>query len=141
MENSMNDNKTQGRSNTQQNTGTTSQKSDGRLEAKIAGILLLLASLISNLAEDDNLFVLASLISLTAGILTYKAANLEAEAQQIAPGVTTFANKLKIIGSTVSIGVTLILLWALLIEISLRQQGITFPQATAAGTTGTFIVS
>jgi hypothetical protein len=140
MEYSANNHKKNDKGGTQQNSSITSQKSDGKFEAKIASILFLLSSLISNITEDDNLFVLSSLISLTAGILLLKAAHLEAEAQQIAPGVTTFANKLKIIGSSVSIIVTLILLWALLIEISLKQQGITFPQATAAGTTGAFSV-
>lgn len=140
MEYSLSTNNNNNIRNTQQNITTNQSMNDGRFEAKIAGILLLLASLTSNLAQSDNFFVLASLTSLAANLLLNKAAFLEAKAQQIAPGVTTFANKLKIIGSTVSIGVVLLFLWALLIEISLKQQGITFPQPTAAGTTGAFQV-
>lgn len=127
-------------SSSQQNISSITPASDGKFEAKIAAILLLLASLITNLAESDNLFVLATLMALVANLLLNKAARLEARTQQIAPGVTTFANNLKLVGSTISIGVVLILLWALLIEVSLKQQGVSFPTATQAGTSGAFLV-
>jgi hypothetical protein len=109
--------------------------------AKLASQLTLISSTISNYTDDDNLFILASIIGLIAGILINKAAFLEAEAQQIAPGVTTFANRLKIIGTTVSLASSLILFWALLIEVSLRSQGVRFgTSASLAGSTGALMV-
>jgi hypothetical protein len=140
MEDSIKSDTNQNNGNTQRNGSSSTQTSDGKAEARIAGILLLLASLISNLTESDDLFVFASVTGLVANLLLYKAAHLEARAQQIAPGVTTFANRLKIIGSSVSVGVTLILLWALLIEVSLKQQGVSFAASTQAGQSGAFLV-
>lgn len=140
MEYSSVNNKKQNDSSKRQEETASSQGEDGKFEARIASILLLIASLINNVTEDDNLFVLAAVIGLIAVILLYKAALLEARAQQIAPGVTTFANRLKILGSTASILVNLILFWALLIEVQLRREGVSFPRATASGTAGAFLV-
>lgn len=112
----------------------------GTAEADTASVLLLISSIIVNFVEGDEFLVIASVISLTAGFLTIRAARLEAEEQQIAPGVTTFANGLKLIGSHVGVGVSLIFLWALLIEISLKQPVGIAVEPTFAGATGAFLV-
>lgn len=112
----------------------------GTAEARLAGRLLLTATIIINVMEGDTFFVLASLISLTAGILTIRAAELEAVEQQIAPGVTTFANGLKLIGSYTSLFVSIILLWALLIEVSIKQATQTAATPTLAGELGAFMI-
>ncbi|HYE83602.1 MAG TPA: hypothetical protein VEG39_15725 [Clostridia bacterium] len=116
------------------------QEKAGTVEAMLAGRLLLISSIIVNIIEGDNFLILASMISIAAGFLTIKAAKLEAVEQQIAPGVTTFANGLKLIGSHVGIAVSLILFWALLIEVSLRQPVGIAAGPTFAGSTGAFMV-
>lgn len=88
----------------------------------LANRLLLLGFAIINSTKDDNLLVLASFINLFAGFLLRKAIFVEADAQQIAPGVTTQANQLKIVGSALSLIGSIILVTALLIEVSIRQQ-------------------
>ena len=112
----------------------------GDNEAQLASRLLLIASIIVNVIEGDTFLIIASVLSITAGLLTIKASRLEAEAQQIAPGVTTFANGLKLIGSHASIIVSLILFWALLIEVSIRQTSAVAAQPTLAGSLGAFLV-
>jgi hypothetical protein len=112
----------------------------GTEEANLASRLLLISSIIANVIEGDNFLILASLLSIAAGLLTIKAAKLEAVEQQIAPGVTTFANGLKLIGSHASIIVSLIFFWALLIEISIRQETIISAQPISAGSLGAFMV-
>jgi hypothetical protein len=112
----------------------------GTEEADLASRLLLISSIIVNVIEGDNFLILASLLSIAAGLLTIKAAKLEAVEQQIAPGVTTFANGLKLIGSHASIIVSLILFWALLIEVSIRQATTSAAQPTLAGSLGAFLV-
>lgn len=121
-------------------TAPVQRERAGTEEANLASRLLLISSIIVNVIEGDNFLVLASLISITAGILTIKAAKLEAVEQQIAPGVTTFANGLKLIGSHLSIVVSLILLWALLIEISIKQTSRVAVGPTLAGSLGAFRV-
>lgn len=112
----------------------------GTAEAKLAGRMLLTSSIIVNVLEGDTFLILASVLSVIAGILTIKAARLEAEEQQIAPGVTTFANGLKLIGSYTGLFVSVILLWALLIEISIKQTTELSAQPGMAGTLGAFLV-
>ncbi len=112
----------------------------GTAEATLASRLLLTASIIVNVLEGDNFLIIASVLSITAGFLTIKAAKLEAVEQQIAPGVTTFANGLKLIGSHTGIFVSIILFWALLIEISIKQATPVAAQPVLAGTTGAFLV-
>ncbi|MDF2678334.1 MAG: hypothetical protein K0Q97_2684 [Bacillota bacterium] len=104
--------------------------------ADFASIILLFSSAIVNTTEEDILLVFASVISLYAGALLIKAAYLEADAQQIAPGVTTTANKLKIIGTTGSLIFSLILFAALLIEVSVKQQATISGQSPISGTVG-----
>jgi hypothetical protein len=126
--------------NTNTNNGQNQAISYQTLAEK-ASKLILTSAVINNYTDDDNLFILAAIIGLAAGVLINKAAFLEAEAQQIAPGVTTFANKLKIIGTTISLASSLILFWALLIEVSLRSQGIRFGTSSSlAGSTGSLRV-
>ncbi len=99
----------------------------------LASELILISSIINNVntatAKQDNLYVVAASIGLLASYLTKIAAFQEANEQQIAPGVTTFANELKIISSSIGLLSGLIGYWALLIEVSLRAQGIQAPQA------------
>lgn len=106
--------------------------------ADLASLILLFSSIIVNTTKKDALLIFASVISLYAGILLIKSAYLEAEAQQIAPGVTTTANKLKIIGTTGSLIFSLILFAALLIEVSIKQQSTVAGQSPISGTVGTF---
>jgi hypothetical protein len=112
----------------------------GTAEANLAGRLLLTASIIVNVIGGDTFLILASVLSITAGFLTVKAAKLEAVEQQIAPGVTTFANGLKLIGSHTSVFVSLILFLALLIETSLKQPSRVAAEPTLAGNIGAFLV-
>ncbi|MHB1393657.1 MAG: hypothetical protein ACYCYE_11415 [Clostridia bacterium] len=113
----------------------------GTPEATLASRILLLASLIVNTIKQDNMLVLASIMNLIALLLIRRAAVLEAEEQQIAPGVTTFANNLKLIATPLSITASVLLLWSLLIEVSLKQPivGVS-PAPTAAGSAGAFLV-
>jgi hypothetical protein len=112
----------------------------GTEEADLASRLLLISAIIVNVIEGDNFLILASILNIAAGLLTIKAAKLEAVEQQIAPGVTTFANGLKLIGSHASIIVSLIFFWALLIEVSIRQATAVAVQPTLAGSLGVFMV-
>lgn len=96
--------------------------SGGREEATLAARLLLISVSIVNITKEDQALILASLINIIANINLIKSAFLEAQAQQISPGVITFANNLKIIGSIGAICVTLTFFLALLTEISIRTQ-------------------
>ncbi|MBC2582403.1 hypothetical protein [Clostridium sp. DJ247] len=113
----------------------------GKEEATLASRLFLIATLIVNTTEEDNLLVFAGILNIIANINVVKAAFLEAKAQQIAPGVTTYANTLKIIGGSGALVVSLIFFIALLIEVSVRQR-VTGTSAvpTAAGALGAFNV-
>jgi len=112
----------------------------GDIEVKIAGRLLLIASIIVNVVEGDTFLVIGSVLNIIAGLFTIKAARLEAVDQQIAPGVTTFANGLKLIGSHTSLIISLLLFWALLIEINAGQPVGTAAKPTLAGQLGAFMV-
>lgn len=116
------------------------QEKAGTAEANLASRLLLVASIIVNVIRTDNILVLAAVLNLTAGFLTIKAAHLEAEEQQIAPGVTTFANGLKLIGSHIGLFVSIVFFLALLIEINLKQVEPTPAEPTFAGALGSFMV-
>jgi hypothetical protein len=102
----------------------------------LASKLILISSIINNVntatAKQDDLYVVAATIGLIASYLSKTAALQEANEQQIAPGVTTFANELKIISSSIGLISGLIAYWALLIEVSLRAQGISAPQTPGA---------
>lgn len=108
-----------------------------------ASKLVLLSSLINNIntatVKKDDIYVIASTIGLTASYLSQIAALQEAMEQQIAPGITTFANELKIISSSLGFLSGVIAYWALLIEVSLRAQGIQAPQTSV--TTGNTTVT
>lgn len=105
--------------------------------AALASILVLISSLINNFnrvtAKRDSIYVVAASIGLYASYLSKIAAFQEANEQQIAPGVTTFANELKIISSSIALVSGILSYWALLIEVSLRAQGISAPQTPASG--------
>lgn len=121
-------------------SGPVQQERAGTAEARLAGRLLLISSIIVNVIKGDNFLILASVISLAAGLLTVRAAELEAVEQQIAPGVTTFANGLKLIGSYTNVFVSIILLVALLIEVSVKQATAVATQPQMAGATGAFLI-
>lgn len=113
----------------------------GTPEANVASRLFLFGSLIVNTMKQDNMLVLASSLNLIALLLVRRAAVLEAEEQQIAPGVTTFANNLKLIATPLSITASALLLWALLIEIALKQPVIGVAAApVGAGAAGAVLV-
>lgn len=118
----------------------TQPEKAGTEEAELASRLLLISSIIVNVLDTDNFLILASVLGIVAGFLTIKSARLEADEQQIAPGVTTFANGLKLIGSNLSMIVSLILFWALLIEVSIRQITAVPASPTLAGSIGAFII-
>ncbi len=121
----------------------SNQASQSSQTATVSSRLVLISSLINNIntatGKSDNIYVLAATIGLIASYLSKVAALQEANEQQIAPGVTTFANELKIISSSIGLLSGLIAYWALLIEVSLRAQGIQAPQTT--GTSGNTAVS
>ena len=113
----------------------------GTMQATTAGRLFLFGSLISNTMQQDSMLVLASSLNLVGLLLIRKAAVLEAEEQQIAPGETTFANKLKLVATPLSITASALLLWALLIEITLKVPPTgAAPATTGAGAIGAFLV-
>jgi len=113
----------------------------GTPEATVASRLLLFASLIVNTMKQDNMLVIASSLNLVALFLIRRAAVLEAEEQQIAPGVTTFANNLKLLATPMSITASILLFWALLVEIALKQPVTGVASApSGAGTAGSLFV-
>lgn len=113
----------------------------GTPEATVASRLLLFGSLIVNTMKQDNMLVLASVLNVTALILIRRAAVLEAEEQQIAPGVTTFANNLKLVATPISLFASLLLLWALLVEVSLKRPVVGVASATTgAGAAGSLFI-
>jgi uncharacterized membrane protein len=108
--------------NFQQSTTSQAQEPLYSQIGSLANRLFLLGFAIINSTKDDNLLVLASFINLLASFLLRKAIFVEADAQQIAPGVTTQANQLKVVGSALSLTGLIILVTALLIEVSIRRQ-------------------
>ena len=121
-------------------TGGVQPTPDYSQIARIAARLLLISTFIINTTKDNNLLILASLISLSAGGLLIRSALLEASEQQLAPGLTTLANKLKVIGTTGSIFFSLLLFIALIREISIKQQPTIVGQTAVAGTAGALFV-
>lgn len=111
------------------------QTSQAEKTATLASNLVLISSILNNFntAKRDDIFLIAGIIGLLSNFLSNKAAFQEANEQQIAPGVTTFANELKIIGSSIGLVAGIILFWALAIEISLRAQGIQAPITPSSG--------
>lgn len=113
-------------------TNASNQIAQSSQTIALASKLILISSIINNVnsatAKQDSLYVVAATIGLIASSLTKTAAIQEANEQQITPGVTTFANELKLISSSIGLLSGLIAYWALLIEVSLRAQGIAAPQ-------------
>ncbi|MFL0267370.1 hypothetical protein [Candidatus Clostridium radicumherbarum] len=104
--------------------------------AALASELILISSVINNLnrvtSKKDSIYIIAATIGLASNYLIKIAAIQEANEQQIAPGVTTFANNLKLISSSTALIAGILSYWALLIEASLRAQGIPAPQTPGA---------
>ncbi|HWQ30083.1 MAG TPA: hypothetical protein VN549_03755 [Negativicutes bacterium] len=127
--------------NTDGSTQPVTKERAGTDVANVASRLFLFGSLIVNTMKQDNMLILASLLNLVALLLIRRAAVLEAEEQQIAPGVTTFANNLKLTATPLSIIASALLLWALLIEVSLKQPVVGVSSATTgAGSAGSLFV-
>lgn len=118
----------------QANNQTTNSAATGALSSKLNLISSIINNLNSATAKQDSIYVIAATIGLIATYLTRVAAIQEANEQQIAPGVTTFANNLKLISSSLGLLAAAIAYWALLIEVSLRAQGISAPQTPGTST-------
>lgn len=140
-------NQTTNQTNNQRANQAANQTPNSAATSTLSSNLVLISSIINSLniatEKQDSLFVLAATIGLIATYLTRISAIQEANEQQIAPGVTTFANNLKLISSNLALLAAAIAYWALLIEVSLRAQGISAPQTPgfAASPTVTGAVS
>jgi hypothetical protein len=123
-------------------SSVTNEQSSKRTQlAQLSSRLLLIGTTITNFNKSDEALILAGIINLIAGLLSQRAAVLEAEEQQIAPGVTTFANNLKLIGTAAGLIVSLILFWALLIEVEIRSGTSEIgAQSPIAGATGSLFL-
>lgn len=111
------------------------------LDGEIATKLFLIGTIMNNLnvTKKDSIYIIAGIIIILANIFITKAAFEEAQAQQIAPGQTTFANQLKMSGTSIALIAALILFWALIIETNLKAQGLTpttTPVPAVGGVTG-----
>jgi len=104
--------------------------------AAAASFLVLISSIINNLntatAKRDDIYVVAGTIGLITNFLFKEAALKEASEQQIAPGVTTLANELKVISSSIGLISGILSYLALIIEVSLKAQGISAPKTPSA---------
>ncbi|MDF2675201.1 MAG: hypothetical protein K0R09_3473 [Clostridiales bacterium] len=92
---------------------------------ELANQILLLGQAIVVATKNNQLILLAVYIKLFVGFLFIMAVILESKEQQIAPGVTTPLNKLKLFGSTISQIGAIILTYVLQNEIALREAGVT----------------
>lgn len=89
---------------------------------RIAQYILIATAFVNITSTDDNILVLAAFANIAALILLVSASLREAREQQIAPGQTTPANRLKIIGTGTSLLANLALTSALLKEAAIRRQ-------------------
>ncbi|WP_163195680.1 hypothetical protein [Clostridium thermarum] len=127
--------------NSQSNeTNTEQQPEYFRQLATFASRLLLISSIITNIEREAKFLIVASIISLYAGFLLVKSANIEAQVQQIAPGQTTLANRLKIVGTTGSLIFSFILYIVLLIETAIGTPPTVSGQTPVSGTSGALLV-
>jgi hypothetical protein len=108
--------------------------------ATYAGRLLLFSSIIVNTRKEPSFLIGASIISLYAGTLLVKSALIESEVQQVAPGETTLANKLKLIGTTGNLVFSTVLFFVLLIETYLGTPPTIAGQTPATGTVGALFI-
>lgn len=113
---------------------------DFQLLARIAGRFLLVSSLIVNTRREPDFLIGASTIGLFAGILLVKSAILESQEQQISPGETTFANKLKLIGTSGNLICSFLLFIALITEIKLGQPPTVAGQSSISGGVGSLFI-
>lgn len=102
--------------------------------AHLSAQFALLSSLIVNSTKEDNLLIDASIINLIADAIIIISVLLEAYKEQIAPGVTTHADILKIIGTIGALIFALILFQAQLLEVNSKNQSaiLGIPPLTAA---------
>jgi hypothetical protein len=89
---------------------------------RIAQYILIATAFVNLTTKDDDILVLSAYANIAAVILLIVAVNREAKEQEIAPGVTTPANRLKIIGTAVSLISNLVLTAALLKEVAIKKQ-------------------
>jgi diacylglycerol kinase len=123
-------------------TETTSEQQPEyfRQLATFASRLLLISSIITNIEKEAKFLIIASIISLYAGLLLVKSAAIEAQVQQIAPGQTTIANRLKLVGTTGNLIFSFILYIVLLIETSIGTPPTVAGQTPVSGTSGALLV-
>lgn len=126
--------KSKTKNNNQENQNS---QTDYQRLAQLSAQFSLLSSLIVNSTKEDNLLIDASIISLIGDVIIIISVLLEAYEQQIAPGITTYADSLKIIGTIGALIFALILFKAQLIEVSLKNQSaiVGIPPLTAAAGT------
>lgn len=96
---------------------------------KIINDLLLIGAVLPVASTEDKVIIASAYIKLFAGFLSIGAALLESSEQQIAPGVTTPLNRMKTVGSIISIIGAIILTYVLNQETALRRAGISPPSA------------
>jgi hypothetical protein len=109
---------------------------------KIGQYLLVAGAIIDITTTNDQVLIFGAFIKLIAIALFINASLREAREQQIAPGVTTSANKEKIAGSLITAVAALFLTDALLRESAIRRAtGVAQPTfLPAVGGTGAFSV-
>lgn len=129
-------NNTQAQQSNQTQGASSNQLTDYQQLARIAARFFLLSSIIINTTREDRLLVIASKLGLLAGFLLARAAELEAREQQTAPGRTTLANNLKLLGTKGAIFSAFLLFSALIIEVALKQPPSVAGQTTGAGGAG-----
>lgn len=116
-------------SQTAQTTQTSQTPINAAELAKLVNELLLIGAVLSVISTEDKVVFASTYIKLIAGFLSIGAGLLESKEQQIAPGETTPLNKLKVLGSVITIIGALILTYVLQQETALRNAGITPPTA------------
>lgn len=112
-----------------------------RTAVRIGQYLLLSGTFIDVTTRDDQILIFGAYLKLIAIGLFIYASFREAREQQIAPGVTTAANRMKIIGSLITLIAALTLTAALLREsVTRRATGLVQPSISpAVGGTGAFL--
>lgn len=140
----MNNNRTprtnRNRSANQPQGNNQEQLTEHQKLAKFAARLLLISSITINTTKEDRFLVAASTLSLIAGFLLIRSAEVESREEQVAPGQTTFANNLKMIGTKGALLFSFILFTALITEVILKQPPTIAGQTPVAGTAGALFV-
>lgn len=89
--------------------------------ANFANILILIGSYLVVATTEEKIIKFAAYLKLFAGFLYVYASYVETQEQQIAPGVTTPLNRLKLGGSIISIIGAIILVYVLEGETAIKK--------------------